>query len=119
MSTGPTKADLQEQVDSLQRALNETRCEVEHWRKAKIADPEAECLSACVKAISALHEHHVTSRSGNVTYYSQRPNTGRLLAYLADRYESKLVEPRTALKVATDEALLSEVERRSLILGER
>lgn len=90
----PTRAELKEQIASLEAALVDVRDERDEWRRARVADDEAEALSACVRALDGLKSRDrnrgpVYARGFDVGGNSFR----RLLVYLADRYGVPWWEP--------------------------
>ena len=80
MSNGPTKADLAAQIEALTQSLADQRKAAEAWRDHKMPDPEAEAISACVKALDKLP----TSRSSS--WPARGGDHRRVLRYLAERY---------------------------------
>lgn len=85
---GPTKAALMDQIAAMEQSIDELREERDHWRRAKVADSEAEALSACVKALDALNERTRTGYGnvGGINFSFGGDKFRRVLKYLADRY---------------------------------
>jgi hypothetical protein len=102
----------QSDIQSLRRQLEQERertkaakTEADDWRAVKVADPEAEALSGCIRAIdvmrSASNVNLMGSSIGSSSYsYGQQPvhipaeatPVGRILLHLAARYDIPIVD---------------------------
>lgn len=101
-----------------ERALALAEAEAAAWKAVKVADPEAEALSGCVRAIEAL----LSSAQVNVASYAMgfsRPPPpqaaetpiGRILLHLSARYGVPLAPPAPPAP-DPDEAVMITVPRR-------
>lgn len=90
---------FESEFEDAERRLIETRRERDAWRDARIADPEAEALAGCVRAIEKMH-NDIGARARNTNFgasqwhypsCSDRPSAlaspvGRILLSLIARY---------------------------------
>lgn len=109
--TGPTKAELEQQVGDLERQLRDVGRLTEAAKTVSALatwDREARTISRCVKAMDDL-----TSDSSMRTMASGAEAARRVVQYLATRYRVPMADPDAVEQLINERA---ELERRVMHL---
>lgn len=107
--TGPTKSELQQQVDALEaelRAVGNLTDAAKTVAALATWDREAQTISRCVKALDDLTDRP-SSSSLRYGSNSQSAQAGRVLQYLASRYGVTMADPDAVAQLISERDDLS------------